>query len=167
MHRLALVALLAALLASTAGAATKPQAPRTGTIVPGTSFGGLALGLTKAQVRAAWGSHFGVCDNCPQVTWYYTFVKFEPKGIGVRFLNGRVASYFTVGEPFGWKTSKGLALGDPRIRTEKLYGTAPVLDCAGYSLYEILVKKQLLLVYLSDDRVYGLGLATRSFNPCG
>jgi len=50
-----LVVVAALVLAAPAAAAP----PRKGVFAPGRSLGGLRLGMTPAQVRAAWGSSFG------------------------------------------------------------------------------------------------------------
>jgi hypothetical protein len=165
MRCLLLACLTAALLAGAAGAAA-PRAPRTGVVAPGKSFAGVKIGMTEAQVRAHWGSRFGVCDNCAEPTWYYTFVAFDPHGLGVRFRNKRVFSVFTLGAPRGWRTDRGLRIGDPAPRTVQLYGRAPIIDCPGYSLYQLLERGQLLLVYVSAGKVHGLGLAGRMLDPC-
>jgi hypothetical protein len=60
------------LLPAPAGAAP----PRAGVAVPGKTLGGLALGMTPAQVRAAWGPRHGACRGCRAPTWYFNYARF-------------------------------------------------------------------------------------------
>ena len=78
-------------------------APAKGVFVPGVSLGGIELGMTKAEVRAEWGSKHGVCRNCDRPTWYFNLKPFEPQGAGVEFRHDRVARVFTVWRPLGWQ----------------------------------------------------------------
>src|SRR3954453_16138506 len=107
----ALVLVLAGSLVAAATAAAPGPPPR-GVVVEGKTFGGLALGLTPAQVEARWGRRHGLCDNCDTTTWYFTFVPFVARGVAVEFRQGRVDAYFTVGAP-SWRTAKGLHVHDP------------------------------------------------------
>jgi len=60
----AAVAATAALLTPAAAAAP----PEAGVLAPGTSLGGVRLGMTKADVRRTWGSSYGRCRDCDR--WY-------------------------------------------------------------------------------------------------
>ncbi len=82
-----------ALLLASAGEASPP---RQGLVVPGKSLGGLALGATRAEVRAAWGTRYGVCRDCRAQTWYFNLKRFEPQGAGVTFRRGRAVALFTM-----------------------------------------------------------------------
>jgi hypothetical protein len=137
-------------------------------IVEGKTFAGLPLGLTPAQVRAHWGRRYGICDNCAAGTtsWYYTFHAYDPHGIGVEFRHGHVDAYFTLGSPDNWRTARGVVMGQHPDAVQKIYGHAPTIVCTGYSVLEVTVRRELVLMYLYSDRVYGLGLAALSANPC-
>src|ERR687886_828446 len=113
MKALAAAALLALALAAPASAAAPPKR---GVLVPGRSLGGLRLGMTQGQVRAAWGSSFGRCRDCLRPTWYYNLRRFQPQGVGVQFRRGSVEAIFTVWSPKGWRTTKGLRIGDDVAR---------------------------------------------------
>ena len=115
------ILLLAAAIAFVPVAAAAP--PRKGLFAPGKSLGGLRLGMTPAQVKAAWGADYGRCRGCPQPTWYYTYRRYHPHGAAVQFRRGRVQAIFTLWAPSGWKTTKGLYIGDNVTHLQTLYGT--------------------------------------------
>jgi hypothetical protein len=161
-----LVVALTAFTLGTAASAAAPAAPRTGVVVEGASFAGLRLGATPAQVRARWGRRYGICDNCKDATWYYTFVRYKPQGIGVQFHGGRTVAYFTLGAPVGWRTLRGVAVGDATAKIGRTYGAAPVVHCLGYDVQQVVVRKTLVLFYANGAQVYGLGLMAGAANPC-
>jgi len=66
--------------------------PKHGTLVPFQTLGGVRLGMSPAQVQAAWGTRFGRCRGCAEPTWYYTYRAFTPTGAGVSFRAGKVDS---------------------------------------------------------------------------
>src|SRR5438876_5745969 len=121
----ALLGVSIALFVTTSAAAAPPRA---GLVVPGKSLGGLRLGATRAQVRAAWGSRFGLCRDCREPTWYFNYRKFEPQGAGVSFRRGRAAALFTLWSPQEWHTDRGLAIGDAAERIDVLYGPLLSVD---------------------------------------
>jgi len=153
---LALTACLALLLAAP-GASAAP--PRAGLVVPGKTLGGLALGATKSQVRAAWGPRHGVCRDCPAETWYFNLRRFEPQGAAVTFRRGRAAALFTVWSPPGWRTSQGLRIGDPQFRISTIYGTLLRVDCGRYSASTMHSKGVTTAFYVVDQQVWGFGLS--------
>src|ERR671932_1991688 len=99
--------------------------PQHGILVPGKSLGGVRLGASPAQVERAWGRFHGTCRSCAHRTWYFTYRRFDRKGAGVEFRNGRAAAIFTLWKPPGWRTSRGLTLGEPTARMTALYGALP------------------------------------------
>ncbi|MEX2210143.1 MAG: hypothetical protein WD689_00055 [Gaiellaceae bacterium] len=136
--------------------------PSQGVVVPGESLGGLRLGATPAQVRAAWGKRYGVCRTCARRTWYFTYRPFEPQGAGVEFRNGRVAALFTLWQPPGWRTREGLALGDPATRVDALYGLLPETRCRGYSALRL----GRTAFYVRREEVWGFGLLAAGASVC-
>lgn len=158
-------ALLAAalLLLATAAAAAPPP---TGVVVPGKSFGGLRLGATPAQVKAAWGSRFGRCRDCSTPTWYYNYRDFEPRGVGVSFRRGRAEAFFTLWSPIGWRTPEGLKVGDALARTTLLYGVLPRVECGTYSVFVLRRGGADTHVYTVDYRVWGFGLSRAGAPAC-
>jgi hypothetical protein len=145
-----------------ASAAAAP--PRTGVVVPGERLGGLSLGATRAQVRSAWGPRFGVCRDCREQTWYFNYRRFLPQGVGVTFRRGRVAALFTLWSPRGWRTSRGLQVGDPAARIAGLYGPLLRVSCGTYAVLTLRRARTTTSFYVVDEQVWGFGLS-RSTDP--
>jgi hypothetical protein len=151
-------------LALPAVAAAAP--PKAGVFVPGRSLGGLRLGMTQAQVRAAWGTTFGRCRNCRLPTWYFTYAPFAPEGAGVEFRRGRVDAIFTLWSPAGWRSTRGLRLGDPEVRITALYGPLSRAECGSYHALLLPRGRVVSAFYVADERVWGFGLLMRPARPC-
>ncbi|TMK79802.1 MAG: hypothetical protein E6G45_02285 [Actinobacteria bacterium] len=151
----ALLGVSIALFVTTSAAAAPPRA---GLVVPGKSLGGLRLGATRAQVRAAWGPRFGLCRDCREQTWYFNYRPFEPQGAGVSFRKGRAAALFTLWSPQGWRTERGLAIGDTAVRVAGLYGTLLSVNCGRYSASTIRRGRTTTAIYVVDEQVWGFGL---------
>jgi hypothetical protein len=161
--RAALTLGAAALVALPAAAATPPRA---GLVVPGRSLGGIELGATEGQVRAAWGSEFGVCRNCRQATWYFNYRPYGRQGAGVSFRRGRAVALFTLWGPRGWHTNRGLQIGDPAVRVSGLYGSPLRRSCGTYSAYVLPRGRTTTAFYVVDERVWGFGLSRRGRSVC-
>lgn len=159
-----LVAVLAAALAVTASSAALP--PRNGVFVPGASLGGLRIGMTPSQVRAAWGSTYGRCRNCRELTWYFNYAPFSPQGAGVEFRRGRVAAVFTLWSPAGWATSRGLRIGDAEARVTEVYGGLSRSECGTYHVLLLPRGRVVSAFYVVDGRVWGFGLLRAPSRPC-
>jgi hypothetical protein len=140
--------------------------PQHGVVVPGRSFAGLRLGATSTQVRAAWGSRFGRCRDCAHPTWYFTYTRFEPQGAGVSFRSGRAQAFFTLWSPPGWRTDRGLAVGDPEAKVTELYGVLPRAECGTYSALVIRRSGVDTQVYVYQQEVWGFGLGRAGASPC-
>jgi hypothetical protein len=154
--RRASIALLAALVLAAAAAAAPP---RKGVFVPGKSLGGLRLGMTPAQVKAAWGSDYGRCRGCPQPTWYYTYRRYHPHGAAVQFRRGRVQAIFTLWAPAGWRTTRGLYVGDNVTHLQSLYGTLTRADCPGnYYGLTMPSPKGVSVFYVVNEKIFGFAL---------
>jgi hypothetical protein len=130
------------------------------------SLGGVRIGMTGAQVRAAWGHRHGVCRGCSHTTWYFNYAPFTPQGAGVVLDQGRVVHVFTVWRPSGWKTAEGLTLGDPASDVSRLYGSLDRRPCTGY--YALLKpgKRVDNVFYVFRDKVWGFGLTLPDASPC-
>jgi hypothetical protein len=159
----ALLVASAALLFA-AGAASAP--PKAGVVVPGKSFGGLSVGATRAQVRSAWGSRFGVCRDCREPTWYFNYRGGEPQGVGVSFRRGRAVALFTVWSPRGWRTSRGLQIGDPAARIAGLYGPLLRISCGTYAVLRLRRARTITSFYVVDEQVWGFGLSRFTEPAC-
>jgi hypothetical protein len=150
------VAVVAALLAL----------PQTGIFVPGQSLGGQRLGATEAQLRAAWGPHVGVCRACPRRTLYFTYGKFEQVGVGVEFRRGRATSLFTLWVPTGWKTNRGVRLGDTELSVSGTYGTLARIECGHYHAFVLRRGRTVNAFYFKNDTLWAFGLLRPSAPVC-
>jgi hypothetical protein len=162
MRRLSLV-VLAALLASGSAAAAPPRA---GVLDPGVSLGGLRLGQTQAQVKAAWGTSFGRCRKCSSPTWYFTYRRYRPQGAAVSFRDGRVEAIFTLWAPPGWRTPSGLKIGDPSSKIAKLYGPLSRTPCGQYAALVLPMRGGVNVFYVSNRKLWGFGLLNFLVPPC-
>jgi hypothetical protein len=159
-----LAAAIAAALALAAPVAAAP--PAAGVLIPGHSLGGIELGVTKAQVERRWGRAYGVCRGCAQETWYFNYFAFQPRGAGVEFRAGRVAAVFTLYQPAGWRTTRGLVLGDFVARVTALYGALVRRECGGYAALVLPGRGVRTAFYVLDDRLWAFGLARDGLPLC-
>ena len=140
--------------------------PAQGVLVPGKSLGGIELGSTRATVRARWGSRYSLCAACKRTTWLYTYRASPTAGAAVVFQDGRVAAVFTLGVPRGWRTSRGVALGDPADKVHSVYGSLPWSRCIGYGAVSIRRTGAVASIYTYGDSVYGFALTLPSEPVC-
>ncbi len=164
--RMLTAALALTLLVSAPAAAetTAASLPARGVLTPGKSLGGLTLGDTPSQVRARWGSRFTRCAVCARTTWLYTYPSGGPRGAAVSFRSGRVSAVFTLGVPRGWRTTKGVMLGDPTDKVEAVYGRLPWSRCIGYGALSFRSAGAVSSIYTFGESVYGFAL-TRPGEP--
>lgn len=162
MLRVAVAAASALALALPASASP----PRDGVVVPGRSFGGVSLGSTEAAVKAAWGPRFGLCRSCKTRTLYFNATPFAAGGVGAEIRHGRTAALFTVWSPRGWRTDRGVAIGDPAARVTAVYGALPRVTCGGYHALTLPVRRAKTIFYLYDEKVWGFGLSAREVPVC-
>jgi hypothetical protein len=154
--RIAAAFAAALVLSSAAPAASAP--PGAGVLVPGRSLGGIELGMTKAALQRSWGLSYGVCKRCRHETWYFNYNAFQPHGVGVELRAGRVAAIFTLYQPPGWRTNRGLQLGDSEARITSLYGALVRRQCGGYSVLVLPGREGTTGFYVLDDRLWAFGL---------
>jgi hypothetical protein len=159
---LALAPVLAFVLAASAAASP----PRAGIVVPGKSLGGLELGASRDQVRAAWGTRFGRCRDCRTETWYFNYLGFEPQGAGVSFRRGRAVALFTMWSPPGWRTNRGLRTGDPAARITTLYGPLLRTSCGTYYALSLRRGRTKTSFYVVSEQIWGFGLSRLSEPTC-
>ena len=158
---------LAVVLAALALAAPAFAAPPgAGVLVPGRSLGGVELGDTQAEVERRWGRAYGVCRGCERETWYFNYYAFQPRGAGVELRDGRVAAVFTLYQPLGWRTSRGLALGDPVARVTSLYGALFRRECVGYYALTLRHGRTTTAFYVLEDRLWAFGLSSPGIPLC-
>lgn len=158
----ALLAGAVVLLAVPAGA----EPPTGGAFHPGESLAGVRLGMTPAEVLAAWGERHGVCRECRRTTWYFNERPFQPEGAGVVFAGGRVVHAFTVWRPEGWATPAGLELGEPAGEIGATYGELAEERCSGYLAVVDEGPAATSAFYVHEDEVWGFGLLAPGRSPC-
>jgi hypothetical protein len=161
---LALAAACVAALLAVLPAAAEP--PTGGAFTPGESLAGVELGMTRSDVKAAWGRRHGVCRDCQEPTWYVNEAPFKPQGTGVVFAGGRVVHTFTVWKPDGWATPEGLALGDPAGDIGATYGELAEIDCGDYLALVDNDPDATSVFYVYEEEVWGFGLVARGRSPC-
>jgi hypothetical protein len=156
------IVLGALVLASAAAGAL----PRAGTLVPGQSLGGIRLGETEAQVRAALGADYGLCKGCATTTWYYTYRPFDRHGLAVELTRGRVSGVYTVWRPNGWRTRGGLTLGALDGQLAIAAGPLVTVACSGYDARVADAPRARTVYYVFREKVWGFGLLRPRANPC-
>ena len=147
-------------------AALAGMLPLHGTLVPARSLGGLRLGDSPAHVVATWGRGFGVCTGCAQTTWYYNYTRYQPQGAGVEFAGTRVRALFTLWSPTGWRTTRGLRIGDPAARITALYGPLALERCGNYDARVVIRARSVTAFYVVRGKVWGFGLMRPSVSAC-
>lgn len=157
-------AALAVGLAGSAAAGAAP--PRNGVFEPGRSLGGLRLGMTPAQVRAAWGTAYGRCRNCRTPTWYFNYTRFSPQGAGVEFRRGRVDAIFTLWSPTGWRTTRNLRIGDDEASVTATYGALTRGECGSYRVLLLPRGRVVSAFAIVSGRVWGFALLRAPSRPC-
>ena len=157
-------AAIALALAFAAPAAAAP--PGAGVLVPGQSLGGIELGATKAEVERRWGRAYGVCRGCAAETWYFNYFAFQPRGAGVELRKGRVTAVFTLYQPLGWRTTRGLELGDPESSIVAIYTELVRRECGGYAVLRLTTIAATTTFYVVDGRLWAFGLSRPDVPLC-
>lgn len=157
---------LAAGVASAGGPPRTPALPKAGLLVPDRSLGGVRLGMTRAQVRARWGTSFGRCRSCADETWYFTYEPFTQQGAGVTFQRGKVADVFTLFQPPGWRTTRGVVLGDPETEVSEAFGPLLQRRCDRYDAYLRIAEAATTVFYVYEGELWGFGLTLPGRSPC-
>jgi len=153
-------------LALVAVLASSGSLPRTGTLVPGRSLGGIRLGESAAQTKATLGSFYGVCQGCARTTWYFTYAKWTRSGLAVELTGGRVSAVYTVWRPAGWRTPSGVRLGAPEARFSLLEGPFRPLSCHGYQAFVRDSGGTRTAYYVVNEKLWGFGLMRTGATPC-
>jgi hypothetical protein len=151
---------------SVLAAAVAASLPLHGTVVPGTSLGGVKLGDTPQHVTRTWGATFGVCRGCPRTTWYFNYRRYEPQGAAVEFRARRVVALYTLWSPSGWRTSQGLRTGDPAAQVTSVYGPLLHLECGAYEAYQLPHANAVTAFYVFGGTVWGFGISRRWVPVC-
>ncbi len=133
--------------------------PQHGVLAPGRTLGGLEVGATQAEVRAAWGTRFGRCRGCALPTWYFTYRAFTQPGAAVEFRNGRAVSVYTVWRPPGWRTREGLRIGDDAARITATYGPLRRHECGDYYVLTMRGPNVVTGFAVVDERLWAFSLS--------
>jgi hypothetical protein len=140
--------------------------PVKGIVVPGISFAGIKLGDTEQRVRAVWGSSFTACGYCKDTTWLYEYRGGEPLGAAARFENGKLVAVFSLGSPAGWKTDKGLYMGDPIENVYQYYPATGTTRCIGFDAITAKTGKSVTAFYSAAGVVYGFAMVIPGMTVC-
>ena len=159
-----LVAISAAALVLSGSAAA--ALPAQGALVPGRSLGGVRLGEPATQVRAALGTSFGVCLGCATTTWYFTYRRFNRRGLAVELTAGRVSAVYTLWRPNGWTAPRGLRLGAIEAQITALAGATIPIVCSGYDARVSDDARARTVYYVVRGKLWGFGLLQPHANPC-
>jgi hypothetical protein len=142
--------------------------PLRGVFIAGNSLAGVKLGYTQARVKSLWGSRYKLCNKtvCKNPTWLYQYNSGEALGAAVVFENGKVTAVFTLGSPEGWKTDKGLKMGDVISQVYDYYDTNITTKCIGYDAISFRRGTVTTSFYASSGYVYGFALTAPSQPIC-
>jgi hypothetical protein len=171
MVRLALlltICLVAAPAAALAGQHRQAALPVRGVLVSGESLGGVTLGDTPADVRATWGTSYTICDTCKLTTWYFIY---PAKTVGAAVIfdkRDQAVAVFTLGTPFGWRTEKGLQLGEEIHTLTAIYPATEMSykACIGYSALSVREGSTVTSIYTQAEVVYGFALTAPGRPVC-
>ncbi|HUQ23100.1 MAG TPA: hypothetical protein VM049_08795 [Gaiellaceae bacterium] len=158
-----LLALASALALAVPAAAGPPNA---GVLVPGRSLGGVRLGASEEHVERLWGRAYGVCSGCATKTWYFNYFAFQPRGVGVELRQGRVVAAFTIYQPPGWRTTRGLLLGDSVARVTSVYGALVRRECGTYAVLVLPGRGVTTAFYVLEDQVWAFALLRPGLPLC-
>jgi hypothetical protein len=132
--------------------------PAAATFVPGRSLAGIRLGEPVAEVRATLGHDYGVCRGCATTTWYFTYRRFDDRGLAVELTRGRVSAVYTLWQPTGWRDARGVKLGATPAQVPRGIPIA----CSGYEAFV----SGTSVYYVVDGKLWGFGLVRRGRSPC-
>jgi hypothetical protein len=136
--------------------------PAVATFVPGRTLAGVRLGEPAAEVRRALGDGFGVCRGCATTTWYFTYRRFDDKGLAVELVRNRVSAVYSLWEPPGWRTRGGLRLGATEGQVTGAVGAVVPVTCNGYTA----LVKGASAYFIVDGNLWGFGLFRNRASPC-
>jgi hypothetical protein len=124
----------------------------------GRTLAGVRLGDTAAHVRTLLGSDYGVCRGCATTTWYFTYRRFDDKGLAVELSRGRVSAVYTLWQPPAADVTHHLVIGAPQERV----GPAITVTCSGYTA----LVKGTSVYFVVDAKLWGFGLFRPRASPC-
>ncbi len=142
--------------------------PARGLLIGGVSLAGVGVGESAAAVELAWGTNHTTCDGCRLRTWVFVYPD-RPVGAAVTFdRGGRTVAVFTLGQPPGWRTQKGLWLGAEIHSLTAKYDEASMefRGCVGYSALSTRAGDVVTSIYTQAESVYGFALTLRGQPVC-
>jgi hypothetical protein len=160
--RLAALSVAALVLSGSAAAGL----PTPGALLAGRSLGGVHLGEQASAVRAALGPSYGVCKGCATTTWYFTYHRFDRRGLAVELTGGRVSALYTLWRPAGWTASRGLKLGAVEAQITALAGATIPIVCSGYDARIVDDAHARTVYYVFRGKLWGFGLLQPRADPC-
>jgi hypothetical protein len=120
--------------------------PKTTLIVPGTSIGGVKIGMNQTQVFHQWGGTGCIPGVC---TWRGPGNPLHAERATVSFVNGKAIQIdinaatsgnnlkFTPGQLSKWKTGKNIGLGSTRAAVKRAYPTAKANNSTGVAGWDL------------------------------
>jgi hypothetical protein len=162
-----LIVCAAALVAASSLAGPAAAAlPQAGVLLPGRSLGGIRLGESPAGVRASLGRFYGVCRGCATTTWYFTYRRFDQRGLAIEFTGGRVSAVYTLWQSNNWSTRNGLHLGAVEAQLTTSVGPLVTVVCPGYDARVADGTQARSVYYVVQGKLWGFGLLRARANPC-
>jgi len=140
--------------------------PRSGTLVPGRSLGGVRLGESSRAVVAALGSFYGTCRECPHRPWFFTYRPFQKQGLAVEFEHGRLSGVYTLWRPAGWHAPHGLHFGASPLAVHQAVGKLRTISCHDYDALVRDTAHARTVYYVFAGKLWGFGLFRRGAAPC-
>jgi hypothetical protein len=77
-----------------------------------------------------------------------------------------VAAVFTLYQPLGWRTTRGLELDDHVSRLRGTHGPLPRTECPGYAVYALRGRNAVTAFYVLRDRLWAFGLSRPGVPLC-
>lgn len=140
--------------------------PTRGLFVPGVSLAGVHIGDTQKRVVSILGPKYKTCAFCTDPTFLWMYGSGEPLGMAARFENGKVVAVFTLGSPAGWKTDKGLAMGDGVSNVYNFFPNTGTKRCIGFDAITVRTGNVMTAFYSSAGVVYGFAMVIPSMTVC-
>lgn len=107
-----------------------------------------------------------MCRGCATRTWYFTYRRFESRGLAVELDKGRVSAVYTLWQPESWRGPHGLVLGAPEAQVTSLTGVLVTVACTGYNALVRDRRGTQTVYYIVDSKLWGFGLFRTAQSPC-
>lgn len=151
---------------ATHGTRASGSLPTRGLFIPGVSLAGVHIGDTQQKVIATLGPKYKTCAYCTDPTLLWMYRSGEPLGMAARFQKGKVVAVFTLGSPAGWKTDKGLAMGDGISNVYQYFSNTGTKRCIGFDAITAQTGKVTTAFYSAAGVVYGFAMVIPGLTVC-